>query len=508
MPGAGRVGTALGNAGMLSVVGAGIVLLLIVLASVVLATRNTETRAALANAQQVQTELFQMLQSVQDAETAQRGYLLTGKESYLEPYEHALTLLPDELKSLLERLPEQAASIGRLSGAVRSKFDELRQTIELRRNGDSAGALAIIQTDGGKTLMDAIRAETRSLLSLEHEKLTRLDHRGARDGVLLLITDSVGAAMVLGFAGLSIWGFRRNIRALTWARAELRESNAQLAEGNALLAVDKETLERRVSERTADLVEANEEIQRFAYIVSHDLRAPLVNIMGFTGELEAAASVLNAWLGQQDQPPPDVIEAANDDLPEAIRFIKTSCAKMDRLIGAILRLSREGRRSFAPEALDMGALLRSVAETLQFQADAQGAEIVVEDVPGLTADKIAVEQVFSNVLENALKYRRPGRPVRVDVRGERQGGQVAFEIADNGRGIAKRDRERVFELFRRAGDQTVPGEGIGLAHVRALVRRMGGTIDFESELGEGTVFRIVLPLHAVLVMAGSLKEAA
>jgi signal transduction histidine kinase len=114
-------------------------------------------------------------------------------------------------------------------------------------------------------------------------------------------------------------------------------------------------------------------------------------------------------------------------------------------------------------------------------------------VPAITADRLAVEQVFSNLIENALKYPAPGRPGRIQVDGRREGQFARFEVRDNGRGVAERDRERIFELFRRAGVQDTAGEGIGLAHVRALLRRMGGSIDCESEAGVGSTFVVRLP---------------
>ncbi len=192
---------------------------------------------------------------------------------------------------------------------------------------------------------------------------------------------------------------------------------------------------------------------------------------------------------------------------------------MDRLIRAILQLARDGRRVLVPEPVAMRATLAGIVETLAHQLAETGAEVTLADMPDLVADRIAVEQVFSNLIENAVKYRRPGRPGRILVRGgapeppgaeggampggampgARSGraafGDAVFEVVDNGRGIAERDLERVFELFRRAGDQSVPGEGIGLAHVRALVRRMDGKIDCESTPDVGSTFRVRLPLQ-------------
>jgi signal transduction histidine kinase len=144
----------------------------------------------------------------------------------------------------------------------------------------------------------------------------------------------------------------------------------------------------------------------------------------------------------------------------------------------------------------MTALLTGLKVTMQHQADARGATVEVAALPALRGDRLAIEQVFGNVVENALKYLHPDRPGLIRVTGRVDGAMARFDVADNGRGIATKDFERVFELFRRAGDQSVPGEGIGLAHVRTLVRRMGGTIECTSELGTGTTFTISVPVVA------------
>jgi signal transduction histidine kinase len=246
-----------------------------------------------------------------------------------------------------------------------------------------------------------------------------------------------------------------------------------------------------------ELQTANEELQRFAYIVSHDLRAPLVNVMGFTGELDAIRKILERDLDEAEKARhpvrAEVKEAIRDDLPEAVRFIRSSTTKMDRLIGAILQLSREGQRVLTPELIQMGDLLRSYGQSLAHQLEQRRAELVIESAPDLVGDRVATEQIFGNLIENAVKYLSSGRPGRVVVRGRESGSQVVFEIEDNGRGIEAADLERIFELFRRAGAQEQPGDGIGLAHVRALVRRLGGTIAVASKVNEGTTFTVTLP---------------
>lgn len=282
---------------------------------------------------------------------------------------------------------------------------------------------------------------------------------------------------------------------------ELRQTQDALHESRERAVQSEEEAHRLASilaERVVELDAANEEIQRFAYIVSHDLRAPLVNIMGFTSELESAQVEIERFYRRAAQANPDLITSdtrtvVESDLPEAIGFIRSSTVKMDKLINAILKLSREGRRVLAPEAIDMKQLLEAQRRSMTHQLQERGAELAVEAVPGLTSDRLAVEQIFGNLIDNAVKYLSPDRPGRIVVRGQDLGFSIRYEVQDNGRGIDPKDHERIFDLFRRSGTQDQQGEGIGLAHVRALVRRLGGTISVSSRLGEGATFTVTLP---------------
>ncbi len=278
----------------------------------------------------------------------------------------------------------------------------------------------------------------------------------------------------------------------------VEERTAQLESARSALETLNRNLESIVGTRTADLKAANEEIQRFAYIVSHDLRSPLVNVMGFTSELEVARDEILKFYGDvvtrmPDAASADVKLAIETELPEAISFIRSSTAKMDRLINAILRLSREGARVLTPEPIQLGKLLETTAQSLTHQLADAGAELVIDEVPELVSDRLALEQIFTNLLENAVKYLAPDRPGRIRVHGWTEGPTVFVDVEDNGRGIDPKDHGRVFDLFRRAGAQDRPGEGIGLAHVRALVRRLGGSITVQSAAGEGSTFRVSLP---------------
>jgi signal transduction histidine kinase len=141
----------------------------------------------------------------------------------------------------------------------------------------------------------------------------------------------------------------------------------------------------------------------------------------------------------------------------------------------------------------MTELVRSIADGLGYQAQVDGASITVEPLPPILGDRLALEQIFGNLLENALKYLRAGTPGQIRVSGRATSVELVYEVRDNGRGIEAKDLNRIFEIFRRSGPQDRPGEGIGLTHVRTLVRRLGGTITVRSEPGEGSTFIVTFP---------------
>jgi len=441
-----------------------------------------------------------VLDAVTEAESSQRGYLLTGQDIYLAPYRDAVARLPDMIRSLSAAIPDDP-EFPAWRAAIDAKLSELAQTVQRATAGQRVQALAMVQSGRGLHSMDQVRAIAESMMQRQRLRLVAdLEH--SRAGVrIVIIVDLVTFLVLAALVRVVIVGVQRSA-------ARARATQMALKSAHDELAARRPMLEAAVAARTADLSRANDELQRFAYIVSHDLRAPLLNIIGFTSELEGATRRLNDYVSTIMKGgmkaggatvPEDVRQASEEDLPEAIRFIRTSTTKMDRLINAILRLSREGRRMLTPERLDMNAVLAELVASLKHQIEEAGAAIRIGPLPGLTCDRTAVDQIFSNLLENALKYNAPGRAPAIELGGrtqlDRDGTPVAcFTVSDNGRGIPERDMERIFELFRRSGVQDRPGEGIGLAHVRALVRRLGGDIACSSTPNVGTIFTVTLPL--------------
>ncbi|MGN6279556.1 MAG: sensor histidine kinase [Sphingomonas sp.] len=449
---------------------------------------NQQHIEAVSHTYQVEELVSQLRYTVERAETARRGYIVDSSPKFADTYRRVSAQVPallDRIERFTADNPQQTRRIATLRQMIAHVEDLSAQSNALVANRQLGTAARMFHDDDSVETLQRIRDMTQQMAREEHGLLAERDAR-QRASVQTFYAVLAGAGILLiVVAFISVLTVLRYTRALGAATEELRALN--------------ESLEDAVEERTADLVRANEEIQRFAYIVSHDLRSPLVNVMGFTAELDAATHTVRELIERADEAAPEIVTedarlAATEDLPEAIGFIRSSTQKMDALINAILKLSREGRRVLAPERIDMDALVGNIGDTLAHRLDERDAELVIHHpLPPIVSDRLAIDQILSNLIDNAVKYLQPGRPGCIQVRGRTVGHRAIFEVEDNGRGIDTRDHQRVFDLFRRSGAQDQPGEGIGLAHVRALVYRLGGMIDVSSELGKGATFRISLP---------------
>ncbi|MGB6177087.1 MAG: ATP-binding protein [Methylocella sp.] len=457
------------------------------LASIWLHGRAEQDAERAIAAHALEAKLVSLLLNLRRAESSQRGYLLSGDPRFLVTLRPALDAVPPalaEIEAALANNPAQREAFTPLKRQVIEELDKLHETIRRYDTGDPAGAIALFKTGAGSQYMENITAIVERIQNEGERQLARESAQLQQTTRIVLAAELSGVALIVAVALMSLFLSRRLIRDMRTAHQELRDNNA--------------ALESTVAERTRYLLDASNEIQSFASIVSHDLRSPLVNIMGFTSELETFRKNmferLAALRAQAAGPDADNDDAAlGGEFDEAVEFIKGSIAKMDRLINAILVISREGGRNLRAEPVDMTALVRAVADGYMHKTLEIGAEIIVEPLPDMTIDRLAIEQVFSNLLDNAVKYMRTDVPGRIHIKGREMPFGVVYEVRDNGRGIDPKDAERVFELFRRSGTRDRTGEGIGLAHVRALVRRLGGSIRLESEPGQGCTFTVTLP---------------
>lgn len=263
---------------------------------------------------------------------------------------------------------------------------------------------------------------------------------------------------------------------------------------------EREQAEERRRRYAADLRRANEEVKQFAYIVSHDLRAPLISLRGFSAELRMSCATMKSHLAEilpllNEEQQREVSAVVHQDVPEALGFIDASVERMDSFINAVLVLSRLGRRELSFERVDLREVVQGALKTLAHQIEERRVEVMVGSLPEVVADRTAMEQILGNILTNAVNYLEPGRAGQIEVGGERRDGETSLFVRDNGRGIAGPDMPKVFAPFRRAGRQDVKGEGMGLAYAQILACRHGGHIRCESELGVGTTFTLVLSDH-------------
>lgn len=258
------------------------------------------------------------------------------------------------------------------------------------------------------------------------------------------------------------------------------------------LRESEEQLRRYARELEAN----NEEVRQFAYIVSHDLQSPLINLKGYADELKSDFHGLMDQLHavmSETKIPESVHKALSVYIPEALNFIDSSAMYMDRFIKKLLTLSRIGRREMQHEPLNMNEIIRTVLDTMQLLINEKQAVIRVQTMHDVAADRLAMEQVWSNLIRNALVYSHPERPCEIMIGSELKGDEIQMIISDNGRGIEKEESEKIFMPFRRGKWTDVPGEGMGLAYVQTLVRRHGGKIWYKPNQDHGTSFYFTIP---------------
>ena len=222
---------------------------------------------------------------------------------------------------------------------------------------------------------------------------------------------------------------------------------------------------------------SNEELQRFAYVASHDLQEPLRSIVSFSQLLE------RRYKGRLDS-----------DADEFIGFIVEGGNRMQALIRDLLQLSRIETQAKPPVPTDANGVVADVVRSLSATAEGRAATIAIEPIPRVMTDPTQLEQVLTNLVANAIKYRHPDRPPAIRIHGWRVGPMVQIAVQDNGIGIEPEYFDRIFQMFQRLHTkEEYEGTGIGLAVVKKIVERHGGSIHVESVPDEGSTFFFTLP---------------
>lgn len=272
------------------------------------------------------------------------------------------------------------------------------------------------------------------------------------------------------------------------------------------IAIRTDITARKLADERLELMartleEKNKELEAVVYVASHDLRSPLVNIQGFSKELEIACNQIRSKLNESGF---DALRQSGlgpvltEDIPEAIGFILSGVSKMDRLLSGFLRFSRLGRAAMIIERLDMNQLLKGIAQTLEFQLKETATTLEIAPLPDCQGDSIQINQVFTNLLDNAIKYRTRDRAPVIRVKGEVRGDRAVYVVEDNGMGITPVHQAKIFEIFYRLNPEDSSGEGLGLTIAQRVLERHNGKIWVESEVGEGSKFFVSLPVFLPL----------
>jgi len=536
----------------------------------------------------VRDRLNRLLVHFQDAETGQRGFLLTGQEPYLRPFETGSALVRSDLDTLVQLTAPDSAVAGRvrtLTPAIEAKLSELSLTVSLRRSRGLDAALRVVLTDQGRLLMDSVRQIARGIGAIENGRYTEAGALVQRTTTWVEASSVIGTLLAMGFLGLAGLVQRRDSQSQEEAERQLAEMSTELKDlyehapcgyhsldldglivrmnqtecrwlgyqldevigkktvFDILVAEDRtrarerfqrlvggedigtgearfvrkdgtrlpvvvsssvvrdatgapwrvratmmdetafrgareqvDRLNAQLQRHVAELEDLNQELEKFSYSISHDLRAPLRAISGF------------ARLLLQEH-------AASLD-PEGARLlgvIRVNTERMGRLIDDLLSLSRFSRQPLVRTPVDMAALVSGViADRAAAQAPG-GAEIVVANLPDADGDAALLKQVWERLIDNGVKFTEGIKAPRVEIGARADNGTTVYSVRDNGVGFDMQYAAKVFEVFQRLHPQSdYEGTGVGLAIVQRVIHRHGGRIWAESAPGQGATFFFTL----------------
>lgn len=459
--------------------------------------RVVASEADVTHTYRVMNALQEVMSLVQDAETGHRGYLLTGVESYLEPYWEAVPRLDHSLARLDSALAGDEVQLRRLDElreASERRIELLAYTLNLFESAGIEAARTVILAGTGMRAMEAVRATVRDMREYEVQALeARLERAGeSARRTILTQTFSTLVAMLLVAAVLVM--FRRLLAARLAAHEALRQRRDDLEvevqqRTRALAAANDELLseiafrrraEIQLRSTVAELERSNRELEDFAFIASHDLQEPLRKIQVYTERIDRRHAAAIPDAGRED-----------------LRRVRDASTRLRRLVHDLLAYARIGRGAREPVPVNLRSVLDDVLEDLSETVGQSGATIEIGTLPTLEADAAQMHQLLLNLMANALKFQRPGHAPHIRVGAEVDGASAKIEIHDDGIGFDQKYADRIFDPFERLeGHGQHEGTGIGLAVCRRIAEYHGGTITARSAPGDGATFIVTLPLHA------------
>ncbi len=430
--------------------------------------QNAKERQWVNHTQLVLEKLDALSANLTDAETSQRGYVLTGEESYLGPYNGAASKVHENSKDLRQMTgdhPVQQRTLDRLQPVIAARLAILERWIEIRRQGGLHAGADFIPESSGKREMDESRMEIAGMRQEEDYLLVQRSlgvERASSRTRVAIVTGNALAVLFLFSAGVVV---QREMGRRKDAEDEIRSLN-----------VDLERRVEELAESMKDLARSNSELQQFAYVASHDLQEPLRMVASFTQLLARRYK-----------------EKLDDDARDFINYAVDGATRMQTLITDLLSYSRVGTQGKPLESTRCDEVLDRVLSNFRLAVKESGAVITRDPLPTVMADPVQLGQLFQNLIANAIKFRGEGSP-NVHVSAERRGGDWEISVRDNGIGISQEHADRIFVIFQRLHTKTeYPGTGIGLAICKKIAERHGGRIWVEPSPGGGSTFRFTIP---------------
>ena len=259
---------------------------------------------------------------------------------------------------------------------------------------------------------------------------------------------------------------------------------------------ERKQADEALQDLNRELGEKNKELETIVHVASHDLRSPLVTIQGYSEELAETCQDLRSTLngmGVDEAVKKELLSTLDEKISHFVHCIQSGASRIDVLLKGLLRVSRLGQATVGVDRLDMNAMMTDIAESLNDRIHKTGADLRIESLPSCRGDVTLITQVFSNLVDNALKYRDPSRPPVIDISAREEEENSIYCVKDNGIGVRPDLSERIFDIFHRLKKSDIQGEGLGLTIARQIVARHNGKIWVESDPGEGSAFYIVLP---------------
>ena len=423
--------------------------------------RLTVDSEAVGHTHRVAAAIERVMSDLKDAETGQRGYIITGNEEYLAPYSEVTARIEPDLDAVAALLqdPAQVSLVEQLRADARAKLAELDATIQTRRLAGFEAARAAVSTNIGKKQMDAMRVigdtMMRREMALLRERQMAAADAARRTEMQIIVSDALGALAVIAL--------------LVVLRRHFLSRERDLAQ---------------IAAQRAELQAADRRKDEFLATLAHELRNPLAPMSN------------SLFILAQREAPQHARERALSTLQRQVR-------QMVKLIDDLLDVGRIrlGKLALAPRIVKLSEVVDQAVETVapMVQASRHHLEIALpNDAVYLEADPIRLAQVISNLLNNAAKFTPPEGHIRLSA--QVQDGSVCIEVRDNGPGIDPARIDDVFELFTQLDsplERKNSGLGIGLALVRRLVELHGGTVSAHSEgAGRGAAFAVRLPTTA------------